>query len=108
MGCKHKAAEHTPNHPRSCKRATCRCSEFSSRFTCSCGGFWGAHDTVFESAAERAQLGLDSGLTSLAALVDGVDRLPPTRRPDGALGGPAPPVRKKLTEAEEMDVYEKR
>jgi hypothetical protein len=55
--CKHSHTVHSVQGNRACQRPGCRCDGFSSSFACSCGQFFGDHETIFESRAEREAAG---------------------------------------------------
>lgn len=55
--CKHSHTVHSVQGNRACQRPGCRCDRFSSSFACSCGQFFGDHETIFESRAEREAAG---------------------------------------------------
>jgi len=118
--CKHFFDMHQVLGDRPCKQAGCKCVQFVSPVSCTCGEKYGSHVTVFETREERQALGrpVDNlggggegyealgGITSFSSLVDGIERMDPS----GAGGPPPhelpPPAPKKLTEKEEMALYE--
>lgn len=94
--CKHEHHDHRKpdGRPTVCKHPGCDCKGFQSTWRCgSCGEPYGAHATIFETAAERARQGkttesnlggwseekphLDAvcgGITRMSSLLSGVER----------------------------------
>ena len=94
--CTHEHHEHRKpdGRPTACKHPGCDCKGFLSTWRCgSCGEPYGAHATIFETAAERARQGkptesnlggwseekphLDAvcgGITRMSSLLSGVER----------------------------------
>ena len=50
--CKHSCHDHNPN-TKKCEKAGCKCAEFTSVHSCSCGAPFNVHKTVFERREER-------------------------------------------------------
>ena len=89
--CKHDHVDHVHNGVLGgCKRENCACASFYSPFSCSCGGLWADHATVFETRQERAAAGkpvenlcggadataaASGGITRFSSLVAGIERI---------------------------------
>lgn len=60
--CKHTHEEHHPTGLRTCRTRGCGCSKFFSNFLCAaCDRHWEDHETSFETADMRKDLGLPYG-----------------------------------------------
>eukprot|EP00047_Mylnosiga_fluctuans_P011199 m.20037 g.20037 ORF g.20037 m.20037 type:complete len:403 (-) comp3493_c0_seq2:184-1392(-) len=120
--CKHLASEHSPARPNACDKAGCMCRAYASGIRCECGQPYVEHRTLVETRAERQARGQPvqrpgrsdiyqamGGLTHFSSLAEG-----PTRQAAAAAVAAKPDMdpalftRKKLTEEEEMAIYEKR
>ena len=83
----HRSTRLRPAPSSSSAAGGCQCDRFTSSNSCSCGGLWSQHATVFESKEEREAAGRPvdryggtmfqamGGITGFTSLVDGADKL---------------------------------
>ncbi|KAL4222918.1 hypothetical protein ACF0H5_018958 [Mactra antiquata] len=86
--CKHSTDEHHVKSPYQCKKESCKCSGFTSSYTCGCGQPHDAHTMIVETKDERLARGHPigqevpyqamGGLTGFSSLMEGYNRLDPS------------------------------